>query len=111
MKKIHIAVGVLDIPSSVKDYSHRLGCLPVVVIPNEYALWRTATINFSIRRDSKTPGMLRHLGWEDLSVSEFTQEKDINGITWERFNAEHQAKEIKDTWPQSNYVPNNEKKE
>jgi hypothetical protein len=43
------------------------------------------------------------LGWEDASVSQFTQDVDVNGITWERFNAKLQANEIKETWPQSNY--------
>jgi len=99
MKKIHIAIGVLNIPRSVEDYSHRLGRRPSVVIPNEYALWRTAHVNFSIRRVQKNPGTLRHLGWEDPAASEFTQEVDTNGIVWERFNSKLQAKEIKDPWP------------
>ena len=105
MRKIHIAIGVLNIASSVEDYSRRLGCLPAVVISNEYALWRTSTINFSIRLDPNAPGALRHLGWEDSSVCEFTQDKDVNGIIWEQFNADQQAKEIKDTWPLSKYIP------
>ncbi len=103
MKKIHIAIGVLDIARSVEDYSRRLECAPSVVIPNEYALWRTANVNFSIRRVSQSSGTLRHLGWEDASVSQFSQDVDVNGITWERFNAKLQAKEIKESWPQSNY--------
>ncbi len=105
MKRIHIAIGVSDIARSVEDYSQRLGGRPSVVIPNEYALWRTEHLNFSIRRVSELPGTLRHLGWEDPSVANFTQETDPNGIIWERFNAELQAKEIKDAWPQSKYVP------
>ena len=95
MKKIHIAIGVSDISRSVKDYSERLGCQPVVVIANEYALWRTDILNFSIRYDAANPGMLRHLGWEDSSACEFTQEKDVNGIVWERFTTEQQSNEIK----------------
>lgn len=105
MKKIHIAIGVLDIARSVEDYSQRLGSQPSVVIPNEYALWRTEILNFSIRRVSELPGTLRHLGWEDSAASNFTQDTDANGIVWERFNAEMQADEIKDAWPQSQYVP------
>ena len=101
MKKIHIAIGVSDIAQSVADYSQRLGCQPAVVVPNEYALWRTDSINFSIRRDSENAGKLRHLGWEDSSVSQFTKETDANGVVWERFSKELQAKEIKDAWPQS----------
>ena len=104
MKKIHIAIGVSDIERSVKDYSKRLG-MPSFVVPNEYALWRTECVNFSIRRVAESPGTLRHLGWEDQTASDFTQDTDVNGIVWERFNANHQAEEIKDAWPQSNYVP------
>ena len=105
MKKIHIAIGVSDIAKSVEDYSIRLDCQPSVVIPNEYALWRTETLNFSIRKVSEFPGTLRHLGWEDPAVSIFTQDTDTNGIVWERFNAELQADEIKKAWPQSDDNP------
>src|SRR6185436_2618363 len=97
--KFHIAISVTDIASSVEDYTNRLGKSPNVVIPNEYALWRTQHLNFSIRRSPKDPGTLRHLGWEDPSVSQFTNEKDVNGIVWERFSAELQDKEINETWP------------
>ena len=99
MKRLHIALGVSNIEESIKDYSQRLECEPIVVVPNEYALWRTANINLSIRRvdDGKNP--LRHLGWEDDSASKFTQDTDVNGIVWERFNKQLQEKEIADTWP------------
>lgn len=100
MNKIHIAIGVSDIARSIEEYSHRLGCPPVVVVPNEYALWRTDSVNFSIRRDIQNAGKLRHLGWEDPSASHFTQEKDINGIVWERFSQELQSREIKEIWPE-----------
>ncbi len=99
MKKIHIAIGVLDIKRSIEDYSQRLGCQPAVVVPNEYALWRTEALNFSIRRDSNDPGKPRHLGWEDSSAREFTKDMDNNGIVWERFTAEQQSDEIKSLWP------------
>ncbi len=99
MKKIHIAINVSDVARSVTDYSERLGCQPVVVVPNEYALWRTGSVNFSIRYDSAAPGTLRHLGWEDSSASEFTKNTDSNGIVWERFNSKQQLNEIKSLWP------------
>ena len=101
MNKMHIAIGVLDIARSVEDYSKRLGCQPCVVVANEYALWRTPTVNFSIRRSQEESGKLRHLGWEDSSVLEFSQDTDVNGIVWERFTAEQQVKEIEETWPGS----------
>ena len=101
MNKIHIAIGVSDVVRSVEDYTRRLGCPPKIVVPNEYALWRTDSINFSIRHDTQGAGELRHLGWEDPSALQFTKETDVNGIVWERFSEELQAKEIKDTWPQS----------
>jgi len=99
MRKIHIALGVENIERSIEDYSNRLGCEPLVVIPNEYALWRTATINLSIRRAENGEAPLRHLGWEDDSATEFSKETDVNGIVWERFNQQLQQKEIEDIWP------------
>ena len=101
MNKIHIAIGVLDIARSVEDYSKRFGCEPCVVIPNEYALWKTPIVNFSIRYTQENFNKLRHLGWEDSSVVEFSQDVDVNGIVWERFTAEQQVKEIEETWPGS----------
>ncbi|MBL1294621.1 MAG: hypothetical protein COB61_012235 [Thiotrichales bacterium] len=105
MKRIHIALSTTNIAASVADYSQRLNCEPSVVIDNEYALWRTATINLSIRHDAKyKSGELRHLGWEDSSATEFTSTTDVNGILWENFSAKEQAKEIKEIWPGAGYV-------
>ncbi len=99
MKRFHIAVGVVDVQRSIEDYSRRLECLPSVVVPGEYALWRTAALNFSIRRSAGGVGAVRHLGWEDALATEFSQDTDVNGIVWEQFSAEQQRKEIEDTWP------------
>ena len=107
MKKIHIALSTSDIEASVADYSDRLGCLPTLVIDDQYALWRTDTVNMSIRKDLSVPnGQLRHLGWEDSKASEFSKSIDVNGITWERFTACQQAQEINDAWPSANYWVN-----
>lgn len=104
MQKIHIAIGTLNVAASIQDYSARFGRDPEVVIPGEYALWRTDAVNFSIRKvASEESGRLRHLGWEDASCRSFTTEKDVNGIVWERFNAELQKKEIMETWPGAAY--------
>jgi hypothetical protein len=100
VKRFHIAISVADIARTVEDYSRRLTCPPTVVVPNEYALWRTSTVNLSIRRVGEKPGTLRHLGWEDPSASSFSKEVDVNGIVWERFSAEQQAREIANTWPE-----------
>ena len=99
MKRVHIALSVTDIARSVEEYSSRLGCSPEIVIPHQYALWRTDTVNFSIRCVPYSPGVLRHLGWEDDSATGFTRETDVNGIIWEQFNAALQVQEINDTWP------------
>ena len=104
MKRFHIAIGVSDISRSVDDYTRRLGCSPSVVVPDEYALWRTSTINLSIRRTSEAVGMLRHLGWEDPSAQDFATERDVNGILWEHFSAEQQAREIFETWPHAKHA-------
>ncbi len=106
MNKLHIAIATNNIEESIKDYSARLGMEPCSFVSNEYALWRTDTLNVSIRHDLKcAPGELRHLGWEDSTAPEFSQDKDINGIVWERFSAQQQADEINDLWPQAKYVP------
>ncbi len=106
MKRIHIALSTHNISESIKDYSIRLGMAPCVIIENEYALWRTDTVNLSIRNDPKvSPGNLRHLGWESSNAIEFTTSKDVNGILWEEFNAEQQKTEIEEVWPTVEYKP------
>ncbi|KAF0190698.1 MAG: hypothetical protein FD165_2486 [Gammaproteobacteria bacterium] len=100
MRKLHIALGTADINASVADYSARLGCAPEVVVPNEYALWRTDTVNFSVRKvPAGESGQLRHLGWEDAACGGYRTDTDVNGILWEHFSAEQQASEIRDIWP------------
>ncbi len=106
MKRLHLAIATNDIAASVSEYSSLLECEPCVVIPDAYALWRTPSVNFSVRKDeSGDPGELRHLGWEDSDAQSFTTRKDVNGIMWERFNAQQQADEIAAIWPGCGYVP------
>jgi hypothetical protein len=97
--KFHIALSVADLDASITDYSLRLGCSPCVVVPHEYALWRTDTLNFSIRETAEAGDKLRHLGWEDSTAESFTQDTDVNGIPWERFAASQQQAEIESLWP------------
>ncbi len=106
MRKIHLAIAADDIEKTVEDYSKRLHCDPCVVVPNEYALWRTESVNISVRqdRDCKS-GELRHLGWEDDNATEFTTEVDVNGVPWEKFSAHQQAEEIEKVWPGTGYEP------
>lgn len=100
MKKFHIALGVESIEATVHDYTQRLGQPPDLVVPGEYALWRTAHLNVSVRKsDSESAGTLRHLGWETNDAVAFTSDIDCNGIIWERFSAEVQAREINELWP------------
>ena len=106
MKKLHIAISTNKIEETIKDYSARLEAEPCAVVSGEYALWRTETLNLSIRQDPKcTSGELRHLGWEDPTASGFSEETDVNGIVWEKFTAHQQADEINEFWPQANYEP------
>lgn len=102
MKKFHVAISVSDIGKSIDDYSTRLNCKPCVIIENEYALWRTDILNLSIRK-SNDPGKLRHLGWEDPAANQFTEDKDVNGIIWEKFNSNDQLQEIRANWPDVNF--------
>jgi len=106
MKKLHIALTTDNLEKTIQDYNQRIGVIPCVIVKGEYALWRTDTLNISVRQDpERKPGALRHLGWEDPSANEFSSDSDINGILWERFNAQQQADEINVTWPETNYVP------
>lgn len=106
MKRIHIALSTDNIDASIKDYNQRLNCQPEVVIPNEYALWRTESINLSIRHDDHcNPCALRHLGWEDSTAKKFTSTTDVNGIVWENFSIEQQSDEINEIWPDAKYTP------
>jgi len=104
VKRFHIAIGVSDISRSVEDYSQRLGQPPSLVVPGEYALWRTSCINLSIRRTDEHAGALRHLGWEDPSALEFATERDVNGIMWEQFSSEQQSREIQELWPNAESI-------
>ena len=105
MRRIHVAISTGDIDRTVEDYSQRLGCDPCVVVPGEYALWRSDTVNLSVRQDATVPpGSLRHLGWEDSAATEFSTDTDVNGIVWECFSAARQAQEIEETWPGTGYA-------
>lgn len=105
MKKLHLAIVTNSIDDTVEDYSLRLGSSPCVLVPNTYALWHKEYINLSVRYDpSCKPGELRHLGFEDPDAEKFTTSKDVNKITWENSNAQQQAEEIFDVWPDTAYV-------
>ena len=104
MKKLHLAIATQDITATVKDYSDRLNAEPCLIVKGEYALWRTDTLNLSVRQDDKfPPGTLRHLGWEDNTATEMTAETDVNGILWECFTKEQQAEEIREIWSDADY--------
>ncbi|MBY8965234.1 hypothetical protein [Algiphilus sp.] len=106
MRKLHLAISTDRIEAAVADFSRRLGATPCSYVAGQYALWRTDALNVSLRQDAEqTPGSLRHLGWEDPSAPEFTQESDIHGVLWEHFNAQHQAEEINALWPEAHYTP------
>ena len=106
MNKLHIAIATRNIEESINDYTVRLGMAPCSFVLNEYALWRTESLNVSIRQDlTCKPGELRHLGREDSSAQEFSQDVDVNGIVWERFSAQQQADEINEIWPEANFSP------
>jgi hypothetical protein len=103
MRRFHIAIAVADLEISIQDYSQRLGTQPQQVVSGQYALWRTDTLNFSIRQVTTEAGKLRHLGWEDETAASFTKEVDVNGITWERFSPAQQLVEIENLYPDSDY--------
>ena len=101
MKRFHIAIAVHDVEASVAEYSKRIDASPCVLVPGEYALWRTNTLNLSIRKTLDAPGTVRHVGWEDPEAARFSEERDLNGLLWERFNALQQWEEILSAWPEA----------
>lgn len=94
MRRFHIALAVADLTASVRDYSQRLGAAPAVVVAGKYAMWRTAQLNFSISELPDRAGQLRHLGFEDAEAGDFTVDRDVNGIEWERFSPTAQDNKI-----------------
>ena len=106
MNKLHIAIATNKIDETIKDYTARVGVAPCLSVLNEYALWRTESLNLSVRQDvSCKPGELRHLDWEDSFAQEFSKDTDVNGIVWERFSVQQQANEINEIWPEANFIP------
>ena len=103
MKKIHIALAVKNLESSINEYSRRLGSRPVVIVEGQYALWRTTEVNLSISEKPDQAGQLRHLGFEDPEATQMRAEYDINGLMWEQFTAEQQRDEILQHYPQADY--------
>lgn len=106
MRKLHIALGVISLSDSIADYTQRLSSQPKVIVPDQYALWCTATLNFSIRQVA--PGDvsgLRHLGWEESESNAFAETRDCNGILWEEFNYQQQLEEIIELWPDAEIRP------
>lgn len=97
--RVHFAVAVADLAQSIAEYSKLLGQPPVVVVPEEYALWRTAELNFSIRRTADVAGTVRHVGFEREDAAAFSTHVDVNGLVWETFSSRHQAAEIAALWP------------
>ena len=74
-------------------------------MPGDHALWRTDTLDLSIRRiATDAAGQLRRLGREGGACETFTVVTDVNGIAWERFSPEQQAGEIRAAWPDADYT-------
>jgi hypothetical protein len=103
--KTHIAISVKDIETSIEEYNKFLKCSPVLIVKNEYALWRTKEINLSLRKTDEHPGVIRHIGFESEKHKGFNSFTDSNGVLWELFDKEAQAKEINDLWDNANYHP------
>jgi hypothetical protein len=103
VNKLHISIATHNNKETIKDYTIRLGIEPCLFVLNEYALWRTESLNVSVRQESTCKvGELSHLGWKDSSAEAFSQNTDVNCIVWVRFTAKQQADEI---WPEANFIP------
>ena len=97
MQKFHIALGIKNINKAIIDFTYKLDSKPIIIIKNKYVLFRTETLNISLRKDNQVS--LRHLGWEDSTCKSFEKTVDSNRILWERFPFEYQLKEIRDIFP------------
>jgi hypothetical protein len=98
-ERIHVAIAVSDIDLSIQEYTQLTGTEPELVVPGEYALFRTESMNLSLRRTGDAPGTVRHLGFERDDASHFSVYRDRHGLVWENFNREHQRDEIAAAWP------------
>jgi hypothetical protein len=103
--KTHLAIAVSDIAASVAEYTTMLAQEPDLVIESQYALWRTAGLNLSIRKTGQNAGTVRHVGFERDDAESFTEFTDGNGLVWETFNKFHQAEEIRAAWGDVHYEP------
>jgi len=103
MKKIHIALAVIDFDASLQEYTARLGVPACCTVDATYALWRTDQVNLSVSVKPTDAGHLRHLGFEDASAAAMTEETDSNGIVWERFTEQQQRQEILKYWPHAKF--------
>jgi hypothetical protein len=105
LMKTHLAIAVSDIAASVAEYTTMLAQEPDLVIDGQYALWRTASLNLSIRKTGQNAGTVRHVGFERDDAESFTVLTDSNGLVWETFNKHHQAEEIRAAWGDVHYEP------
>jgi catechol 2,3-dioxygenase-like lactoylglutathione lyase family enzyme len=102
-KRMHVALSVADLDASIEDYTARLGAPPCAVVDGVYALFRTESLNLSIRVSAEETGRLRHLGFEDPSAAQMIEENDVNGVVWERFTEAQQRQEILARWPHARF--------
>jgi ribosomal-protein-alanine N-acetyltransferase len=98
---VHIALAVEHLPAAVADHEQRLGAAPLLVIPGQYALFRTDVLNLSLRVVPPGDSPVRHLGFEVDRADCFTEERDASGVVWETFTFEQQLAEIEAAWPGS----------
>jgi hypothetical protein len=103
-RRVHIALAVRELGTSIRDYSERLGGEPCCIVEGSYALWRTENLNLSISVDPAAAGTLRHMGFEDPDAAAPSVAKDVNGIEWERFTEAQQREEIRHKWPDARFA-------
>jgi catechol 2,3-dioxygenase-like lactoylglutathione lyase family enzyme len=93
-KRVHIALAVPDLRAAIEEYTKRLGVEPTTITGGQYALLLAPILNLSVTLVPGAPAKVRHLGFEDDSAHESMSETDPNGLTWEHFTLEQQAREI-----------------
>lgn len=101
MERVHIAIGVSSLSESISFYEKKFSVSPELIIPHEYALFKTETMNISLRVVPENQIGVRHVGVESMRFDSFTAEKDPSGVLWESFNEQAQYDEIEEIWPNS----------
>jgi hypothetical protein len=68
------------------------------IVKGEYGLWRTESINLTVRYEGVTrPGTSGHLGWEDSQAPDGTQKTVVKELSGKDLMHDIELKEFKNS--------------